>query len=362
MTTDTLGGVWTYCMELCRILQNYEVEVHLASMGGLPSASQEEEVSQLDNVKIYRSDYKLEWMQDCEQDLKKAREWILDLFQEIEPQLVHLNNYMPIDFEKTPVITVIHSCVETWWQSVKGKSAPAGWSEYRQLVKTSLEKSDRVIGPTSAILKQATETYGISTPTSVIHNGRDFKAANSKKEDFIFAMGRIWDEAKNLKLLSEIAGEISWPVYIAGNNQNPSDGKKIETNKVHFLGELNAKEIQEYLSRAAVFVSPSLYEPFGLGILEAAKSSCALVLSDIDTLQELWCGAAVFFDAKKKEQLKKQLQLLIKSEVFRDDLGSKASKRAESYSLERMGENYMKIYAQLLKIDTNQPKEISYSL
>ncbi len=44
-----------------------------------------------------------------------------------------------------------------------------------------------------------------------------------------------------------------------------------------------------------IFVSTSLYEPFGLAVLEAAQAGCPLVLSDIATFRELWDGAAIFF-------------------------------------------------------------------
>ena len=48
------------------------------------------------------------------------------------------------------------------------------------------------------------------------------------------------------------------------------------------------------MARAAIFVSSSVYEPFGLAVLEAAGSGAALVLSDIPTFRELWDEAALF--------------------------------------------------------------------
>ena len=40
MTADTIGGVWTYAIDLCRALIPHGVEVTLATMGNLPSAEQ----------------------------------------------------------------------------------------------------------------------------------------------------------------------------------------------------------------------------------------------------------------------------------------------------------------------------------
>ena len=47
------------------------------------------------------------------------------------------------------------------------------------------------------------------------------------------------------------------------------------------LGVLAPAELRRKLERAAIFAAPALYEPFGLGILEAAAAGCALVLGDI---------------------------------------------------------------------------------
>ena len=51
---------------------------------------------------------------------------------------------------------------------------------------------------------------------------------------------------------------------------------------------------QRGIARAAIYALPAHYEPFGLSILEAAMSGCALVLGDIPSLREIWGDAAVF--------------------------------------------------------------------
>lgn len=363
MTADTLGGVWTYSMELCRVLGTYGVEIHLAGLGAFPSKSQQKELGCLDHVKFYGSDFKLEWMQNCGEDLKKIRLWIQDLQKMIKPDIIHFNNYIPLKFDRTPVITVFHSCVDTWWQAVKGVSAPAGeWQEYKNLVKQSLEYSDLVVSPTAALLRNAMETYSFSTSTRVIRNGRRIKFAKVEKENFILGMGRIWDEAKNLKILSEIAPELAWPVYIAGNNKDPNTGKEINIPNVNFLGNLSSNEIKNYLEKAAIFISPAKYEPFGLSILEAAKAKTALALSNIDTLQELWGGAANFFDPSEKLEVKRELIQLIENENFRKTMAGKACYRASSFSLSKMGEAYFDVYEALLKNSRRPTKNLSYSI
>ena len=273
MTTDTVGGVWVYSLELCKALQKYGVQVHLAAMGQWPSEEQEKEAARLPNVLLYKSDYKLEWMQDPWDDVERARKWINSIYHTVLPDLVHLNNYAQVcgDWE-CPTVSVFHSCVSTWWQAVKGTSVPAHWQQYVDTVKSSLQCSDVVVSPSKAILERAQATHRFVTPSRVIYNGRDLSFPEEKpKEKIVFCIGRIWDEGKNLMLLSRVARELPWPVYIAGNNTNPSTGTTLEIENVNFLGSLSEAEMRDWIQRAAVFVSPTKYEPFGLAILEAAR-------------------------------------------------------------------------------------------
>ena len=62
MTADTVGGVWTYALELTRALQPYGIEVLLAVMGPRLSAAQHEDARQIPNLNLFKSDYKLEWI------------------------------------------------------------------------------------------------------------------------------------------------------------------------------------------------------------------------------------------------------------------------------------------------------------
>lgn len=351
MTTDTVGGVWVYCLELCKALQKYNVEIHLAALGKWPSEEQEKEVETLENVTLYKSDFKLEWMQDPWEDVEKSRKWINCIYQTIQPDLVHLNNYLPASEDWTcPKITVFHSCVQTWWKAVKGTSAPSMWDKYVDLVQDSLENSDVVVSPTNAILEEAKNSHHFTSKSKVIYNGREIQfSEKGKKEPIILCMGRIWDEAKNLKLLSKVAKRLPWPVYIAGNNEDPLTGEEIKLKNVIFLGKLGPKEVQEWMERASIFVSPTKYEPFGLAILEAAKASCALILSDISTLKEVWEDSAVYFNPIHPEEAEEKVLQLINNAEIREEYAKKAKIRSENYSTEKMGDAYFKLYKKARK-------------
>jgi glycosyltransferase involved in cell wall biosynthesis len=351
MTTDTVGGVWVYSLELCRALAQYNVQVHLLALGGWPSPAQQIEAEKIPSVTCYKSDYKLEWMEEPWEDVEQSRKWINSIYQTVQPDLVHLNNYAHVEEEWTaPVITVFHSCVQTWWQAVKGKNAPQDWDRYSQIVKESLEESHIVVAPTEAILKSAQDIHKFSSEIKLIHNGRIFPSEVKKpKEKFILSMGRMWDEAKNLSLLSNIAERLPWPVYVAGDAVNPNTGKECSVKNVKFLGKLSPEEVEEWMQRASIFVSPTRYEPFGLAILEAAGNGCALVLSELETLKELWDDAALFFDPENESEAEKTIIRLLESPEFVAELSAKARNRAKEYSAEKMGAAYHDLYREILE-------------
>ncbi len=69
MTTDAVGGVWTYAMELARAALEHDCEFILACMGPAPSRQQREEAARLENVRLYTAGFRLEWMDDPWEDV-----------------------------------------------------------------------------------------------------------------------------------------------------------------------------------------------------------------------------------------------------------------------------------------------------
>ena len=92
MTADTVGGVWTYALEVARALAD-DVELHLATMGRRPDAGQGVAAAATAVAGLHESGYALEWEDDPWDDVDRAGTWLLELADELETELVHLNNY-----------------------------------------------------------------------------------------------------------------------------------------------------------------------------------------------------------------------------------------------------------------------------
>lgn len=351
MTADTSGGVWTYALELARALATTQTQIALATFGDPLTEEQKANASAIGNLTVYESNYLPEWMDKDGDDIAKAGEWLLELKEEVQPDLVHLNGMVHASLPwGKPVVAVVHSCVLSWWRAVRQEDAPKAWSKYKELVKTGLQSADMVITTTQALMHEATETYGPFKKSGVVYNGRKqqhFKFG--KKEPFVFSMGSIWDEGKNIATLAHISADLNWPVYIAGENKHPETGQTVNPENVHFLGKLTDYEIAEWLSRASIFALPARYEPFGLSILEAAMSGCALVTGKTESLAEIWGNAAKYTDPNNADEIRDTIKTLIEDEFCRNIMACRAVKRSHGYTAEQMAQDYIYLYSQLTR-------------
>ena len=349
MTTDTVGGVWDYSLELAGALVRHGMTVDLAALGPPPDADRRVRAA-ASGVGLHALDCRLEWMRGCADDLTRSGDWLIGLERRTGPDVVHVNGFahaaLPFD---APVLAVAHSCVLSWWRHVHGTDAPAEWDGYARRVAEGLTAADLVAAPTRAMLTAAEAEYGPVPHGRVIWNGRrrgHFRPA--PKEPLVAGVGRVWDTAKNLAALDAAAPCIDWPVVVAGELTHPEggpDGGKAGLDHVRCLGAVAPDRVADLLGRASIFALPARYEPFGLCVLEAAMSGCALVLGDIASLRELWDGAAVFVPPDDSKALGRALARLTGDAALRGMLARAAEQRSRLFTTERMADGYLCAYA-----------------
>ena len=346
MSAETIGGVWTFALELARGLLPYGIEVALATMGSYPVAEQRREVAQLPNLTLCESCFKLEWMDDPWDDVQRAGDWLLSLEDQLHPDLVHLNGYAHAALPwQAPSLVTAHSCVLSWWAAVRQTELPEHFLRYREEVLRGLAAADMVTAPTQAMLQALQTHYLPLSRARVIPNARYAELFNpAAKEAYILSVGRIWDEAKNLAAVAQVAPYLSWPVYVAGEQEHPGGGSALLEN-VSLLGKLPSRKLAGWFERGAVYALPARYEPFGLSVLEAAICRSALVLGDIDSLRELWDGAAIFVPPDDPQALFDALQHVCSDHPHRAALAFQAHRRSTRFSPTLMAAQYLEAYA-----------------
>ncbi len=392
MTADCIGGVWTYALDLARGLCAEGVHVVLATMGDLPTPGQRQEAQGIANLTLCPGSFKLEWMPEPWQDVERAGDWLLALEAQFAPDIVHLNGYAHSALAwKAPVLVAAHSCVLSWWQAVKSEAAPAEWQTYKDIVTRGVQAAQTVVAPTRAMLNALASYYGPLSSSCVIPNGRQADLYQTgSKQPIILTAGRLWDEAKNIDALRQVAPRLIWPIYAAGcpGSDVPTDvqttlevGHKPPGSAVQLLdlpeksfaerthsetasellpaggfrplGRLTPDELAGWYARAAIYALPARYEPFGLSALEAALSGCALVLGDIASLREVWGDAALFVPPHDTDALARALNRLIINPALRREMAERAYIHAQQYTLQAMTNAYLECYAALLPVSTH---------
>jgi glycosyltransferase involved in cell wall biosynthesis len=347
ITTDAVGGVWTFSATLARALAKRGVHVSLVTLGPPPSEAQLDHLRGVPNLEVEIADFALEWMDPEGEDVDRTCHGLQRIAQRVRPDLVHLNGYREALCPwPSPVLVVAHSCVRSWWLACRGKEpAEARWTNYMSNVAAALELADMWVAPSKAFRDRIQSLYAPARPGHVIHNGIDNNTRPRPKEGFVLAAGRLWDEAKKVDTLLAIADTIDWPIKLAGSTS--ASGTALHRN-VEALGDISRGGLLNLMARASIFVAPAVYEPFGLSVLEAAAAGCALILSDIPTFRELWSGAAVFVQPRNTQQLAEALQRVCRDADLRAELQRAARLRAGRYSAATMLDGYCQAYERLL--------------
>jgi glycosyltransferase involved in cell wall biosynthesis len=344
MTGDTVGGVFTYVVELAGGLERRGVETAVALMGRPLSLDQRRALRRAGVQRVFASDFALEWMDEPWRDVERAGEWLLEIERRVEPDVVQLNGFAHGALPwRVPVLVAAHSCVVSWFEAVRGHEPGSEWDRYRSAVRNGLAAAQIVVAPTRALLDAIVRHHRPSGETLVIPNGRSPSAPERTKEPFVLAAGRLWDEAKNLTALDRAAAGLDWPVVVAGDEP----GLHARPRHAQLLGRLRDEALQDRYARASIFAAPARYEPFGLAPLEAALAGCALVLGDIASLREVWADAALFVRPDEPGALRAAIERLIGDSALRAAMAARARARALAFGPRRMGLSYLGLYRRL---------------
>ena len=114
-------------------------------------------------------------------------------------------------------------------------------------------------------------------------------------------------------------------------------------NKVKFLGSVSDEDLPAFYKNAICFVLPSLYEGFGLQVLEAMKYGCPVVTSNISSLPEAGGDAALYIDPLNVADIKKNLELIINNQELRKDLIRKGYEQVKKFSWEKTAKETLRV-------------------
>ena len=218
-----------------------------------------------------------------------------------------------------------------------------------------------IISISESTKKDMVEIYGIDpAKISVAHLGSSFDSSLAEKDanpvhPYLLYVGTR-DAYKNFKLmLRSIAGTLLNNdirlICAGGKNFSAEETALIESLKLTSLVEhdsINDKKLATLYTNALAFIMPSLYEGFGIPVLEAFSCDCPCIISNTSSLPEVGGDAAVYIDPYSEDSIKHSVESVISSVALRNEMIIKGRERLKDFSWEKMATETIKVYETLL--------------
>jgi glycosyltransferase involved in cell wall biosynthesis len=166
-------------------------------------------------------------------------------------------------------------------------------------------------------------------------------------KDFILSVA-THEPRKNLKMLISAFSKIKSNAQLVlvgkygwGENQLPDQENIITT------GFVSDDDLPILYSAAKVFVYPSLYEGFGLPVLEAISCGCPVITSNISSLPEVAGSAAILINPKKESDIVTALETILTSPSLYQKMSNDSLKQSKKFSWLSTAQSTLSVYENL---------------
>lgn len=214
--------------------------------------------------------------------------------------------------------------------------------------KEIISKASRIIAISKNTKKDLVELLHIDQQKiDVIYHGTSMQRFENKitmqlPEKYILFVGSRYSY-KNFNRFIEafsLLAQKDSKLYLICTGNKFSQGEEDKLSKLHIKNktlQINAsdKELSELYTRASLFVFPSLYEGFGIPILEAYACHCPIAISNTSCFPEIAGDAAIYFDPYSVKDIANTIEAIIYNPQKANELIQKGIKRLELYSWEK---------------------------
>lgn len=243
---------------------------------------------------------------------------------------------------------------------------------FKNFVPLYCRRADAFIAVSGAVKRDVVKHVGVD-PAKVapIHNGFDptlFKPIRDTErlrqirdkyrlpEKFILWVGQIESRknvARLLRAFAALKGEIPHALVIAGEQRWSTD-EELEVieelgieDRVLFPGWVNHADLPAVYALADLFAFPSLYEGFGIPLIEAMACGCPIVTADTCAPPEVTEGAAVLVDPLRVEDIVRGMREALLDQDLRARLIARGLQRAADFSWEKCAAEVLALFDSL---------------
>lgn len=221
----------------------------------------------------------------------------------------------------------------------------------------------KIIAVSEATKQDILKFYNVaSEKIVVVHHGYEqigimngeSRIKEKLPEKYLIALGTL-QPRKNIiglidafRMLKTENPDLPHKLVIAGGIGWKSEAilATIENNKdiVVYLNYISDDDRWVALHGAAAYVLPSLYEGFGMPLLEAFEAGTPVATSNISSMPEVAGNAAVYFNPKDASDIKMTLQKLLSDQALRADLIAKGKERLKNFSWEKCARETLEVF------------------
>lgn len=242
--------------------------------------------------------------------------------------------------------------------------------------KSGLKKADLIITDSASSKKDIETIAGISGERiKVIYLAADpaFQKLDTKywipdtsrkfslPENFLLYVGdATWN--KNLPRLVEVVRKTKYKLVMVGKVWAGSQSdfsnhpwnkdlrfvlKQIENDEQFIcLGFVPNEDLVKIYNIATALIMPSIYEGFGLPVLEAMNCGCPVITTKGGSLPEVTGDAALYIDPENRESIKEGIERIFSEPKLRDELSRKGLEQAKKFSIEKMMKDLINAYGE----------------
>lgn len=272
----------------------------------------------------------------------------------------YYDNYFLNRINKKPFVVTFHDMIHEKLsnQFVSLKSDPKIFDNKRRL----LEQSNKIIAVSETTKNDILEYFDVdSSKIDVVYLGNSLQNSETGNnrlvlDDYILFVGNraIY---KNfiffVKAISSLLINNNLKLICAGGGKFTQEElflfHQLKLNdKVVFKQIINDNILANYYSHALFFCFPSLYEGFGIPILESFSCCCPVLLSIGGSLPEIGGDAALYFDPTNSDSLENAANKLINSHSLRESLKEKGLIRLKEFSWDNTFKDHLNVYKSII--------------
>jgi len=215
-----------------------------------------------------------------------------------------------------------------FFPNVKGKTT---------VIYAAAEESFRKIGNLERVKRKYTLDFPFIFSLGILNPIKNFTT-------LIKAFSKL--KAQDLKHKLVIGGKKGWRF----ENIFQQAGDLVKKGEIIFTGYIPNRDLPYFYNLADLFVFPSLYEGFGIPILEAMACGCPVITSNISSMPEVAGNAALFInDPLNADEIASKITQVLTNSNLKKGLIKKGSVQAAKFSWERTARETIKVYEEVCR-------------